>query len=219
MIAEKTRKFDALLFICALFNAVNIIVFLHSLMNYSLITIATVFIIGFTNILLASLMAFRIKKSEYQNIHTPTTLKLAQTYVNTVFRGGLFIALSYVAVALIIWLSIGMPWIDYHTPIHHCSAAISPAVNSDFIGFVQYSFDNLMCNTGNSRFFSFISIDEDNFVIVVMNRLMNANLGWGRLWPISLYILLIVSVIPFIWMFTKFTHIIFELFRKDKVQA
>ena len=62
---KKTLKQDFILMLCLLFDIINVVVYLHSLTNYSFLTILTIFLIGFANVLFAVLIYFRTKSHNY----------------------------------------------------------------------------------------------------------------------------------------------------------
>ena len=98
--------------------------------------------------------------------------------------------------------------------MHHCSASIEPSSNADAVGQIQYLFDNFACKSGNSKFLSFISINQDNFLIVVLNRLISENLRWGVWWTLTLYSILMISLVPFVWLIVRCVHGTFAVFKR-----
>ena len=128
-------------------------------------------------------------------------------------RGAAFIAVDFLAVFVILWLCIHFAGSMPEQAVHHCSSSIEPGTNTDIAGFIQYSFDNMACHTGNSKYLSFISIEQDNFVIVALNRLLSANVIGNTLWPVILFGSLIISVLPFIWIFIRCVHCLFLIIK------
>ena len=191
---QKLKKLDLILVSCLLFDIVNVVLYVHSLINYSFLHILTIFCIGFANILFAFLV------SRY--------------YVKTMFKGALFIALDFALVTVLLWICSIMSPNGAEAAMHHCSASIEPSSNADAVGHIQYLFDNFACKSGNSKFLSFISINQDNFLIVVLNRLISENLRWGVWWTLTLYSILMISLVPFVWLIVRCVHCTFAVFKR-----
>lgn len=234
---KNSNRLDLILLLCLLFDIVNVVLYLQSLVNYSFISTLTIFILGFVNVLFAILMYFRVKSnadtpnkankakgiheliklsSNYQDYYGAIGLSQAKYYMNTIWRGAIFIAGDFLVVFGILWLCL---YFTSNVPssLHHCSSSIEPFSNPDVIGFVQYTFDNYVCHSGNSQYLSFVSVTEDNFIVVVLNRLMSTHLSWGNWWILLLYTLLIVSIIPFIWILVRCVHCTFSIFKRKKL--
>lgn len=210
---KKTLKQDFILMLCLLFDITNVVVYLHSLTNYSFLTILTIFLIGFANVLFAVLIYFRTKSHNYLFDFGQVGLSQSMYYIKTIYRGAAFIAVDFLAVFVILWLCIHFAGGVPEQAVHHCSSSIEPGTNTDIAGFIQYSFDNMACHTGNSKYLSFISIEQDNFVIVALNRLLSANVIGNTLWPVILFGSLIISVLPFIWIFIRCVHCLFLIIK------
>jgi hypothetical protein len=211
---QKLKKLDLILVSCLLFDIVNVVLYVHSLINYSFLHILTIFCIGFANILFAFLVYLRIRDPNYKLLYGEEGISQSRYYVKTMFKGALFIALDFALVTVLLWICSIMSPNGAEAAMHHCSASIEPSSNADAVGHIQYLFDNFACKSGNSKFLSFISINQDNFLIVVLNRLISENLRWGVWWTLTLYSILMISLVPFVWLIVRCVHGTFAVFKR-----
>lgn len=211
---QKLKKLDLILVSCLIFDIVNVVLYMHSLINYSFLHILTIFCIGFANILFAFLVYLRIRDPNYKLLYGEEGVSQSRYYVKTMFKGALFIALDFALVTVLLWICSIMSPSGAEAAMHHCSASIEPSSNADAVGHIQYLFDNFACKSGNSKFLSFISINQDNFLIVVLNRLISENLRWGVWWTLTLYSILMISLVPFVWLIVRCVHCTFAVFKR-----
>ena len=198
---QKLKKLDLILVSCLLFDIVNVVLYVHSLINYSFLHILTIFCIGFANILFAFLVYLRIRDPNYKLLYGEEGVSQSRYYVKTL-------------VTVLLWICSIMSPNGAEAAMHHCSASIEPSSNADAVGHIQYLFDNFACKSGNSKFLSFISINQDNFLIVVLNRLISENLRWGVWWTLTLYSILMISLVPFVWLIVRCVHCTFAVFKR-----
>ena len=101
---QKLKKLDLILVSCLLFDIVNVVLYVHSLINYSFLHILTIFCIGFANILFAFLVYLRIRDPNYKLLYGEEGVSQSRYYVKTMFKGALFIALDFALVTVLLWI-------------------------------------------------------------------------------------------------------------------
>ncbi len=216
MSAGNFRKKDILLMSFAIFDIVNITLYLYALFNMSLNTISVIFTAGICNILFALWVMYRKSKSEYIVNHGNTGERQASYYIRSVFIGALLILVTIVTLPfagfMMLKTTLGNK-ID-GAMVEKCQDSIGAITDLDVTNATQYVLNSCSCYFGNGHMFTLVGPYDSDFLISLMQSVMEKMVVYPSWYIYSMYALCFLSTLPFIWMLYRMCRVV-NMIRKD----
>lgn len=220
MNAGNFRKKDYLLMSFAIFDIVNITLYLYAFFNMSLNSISIIFTVGVCNILFALWIMYRKRETngEFYKDYGEKGMQQGSYYVRSIFIGALLILADFAvlpfAVFMILKQTVGSR-VD-GTMIANCQDSLGGIQDFDITNAGQSVLNHLSCSIGDGHMFTLVGPYDSNFLISLMQSIIEKLVTHPAYYIYILYILCFISILPFIWLLYRMCHVV-NVIRNEEV--
>lgn len=214
MNAGNFRKKDYLLMSFAIFDIVNITLYLYAFFNMSLNSISIIFTVGICNLLFALWIMYRNRENQSNNsyyiAHGKNGIQQGSYYVRSVFIGALLILADFAvlpfAVFMILKQTVGSR-VD-GTMIANCHDSLGGIQDLDITNAGQFVLNHFSCFIGDGHMFTLVGPYDSDFLISLMQSIIEKLITHPAYYIYILYILCFISILPFIWLLYRMCHLV-----------
>lgn len=210
-------KRDGLLLAFAIFDMLNVVLFVFAFFNMSLNAICVIFALGVCNLLFAAWAAYRRSRAEYVRDYGMTGVKQSGYYVRSIFTGAILIAADLAVVvagaAVVLKNTLGRN-VD-SALVDKCHSGQSIIIDYDLSSYAQYILNHLSCYFGEGHFFTLVGPYDPNFLVSLLQAVMQKLILHPSGYLYALYGLCLLVAVPFIWLLYRMFHVI-NMIRKNE---
>lgn len=207
------KKTDGLLVFFAIFNILNVVLFIYGYLNWSFENIILIFSAGICNLLFALWMMIRSHREKYQYDYGPDKCAAASYYVRTVFYGALGIAF-FIAMSSGLFVWIAHTGISSHVSpesVVACRDALISPDNSATEFSLRYALNYASCSLGAGHMFTLVGMTQSDFLVSLLQHLFQVLTVHSVYLQYLLYLCAGLILLPFVWLFYRLIHLLNSL--------